>query len=108
MDKRLEFRFSIPRPPEGPLVEMSAEEIERTLLKRLEEEKSEPTKALWQLARIYQQCKQPEKGLTCLQQALVHMPDVETKARCVLGMGQMMEAVQDYAAAVRYHREALA
>jgi len=108
MDKRLDFQFSIPRPPDGPLVEMSADEMERTLLKRLEEEKSQPTEALWQLARFYQQRKQHEKGLACLRQALAHMPDLERKANCVLAMGQMMEAVQDYEAAVRYYKEALA
>ena len=107
MDQRLDFRFSIPAPAEGPLVELSAQEAEKMLLQKLEEEKNEPTDALWQLARFYQQVKQHEKGLACLREALAHMPDVETKAQCVLGMGQMMEAVQDYEAAVRYYREAL-
>jgi tetratricopeptide (TPR) repeat protein len=108
MDKRLDFQFSIPRPPEGPLVELSAEEAEKILLRRVEQEKADPTDALWQLARFYQQRKDHEKGLDCLRQAMAHMPDVEAKAHCVLGMGQMMEAVQDYEAAVRYYREALA
>lgn len=108
MDNQMSFRFAIPRPPEGPLVAMSAEEMERTLLKRLEEEKSQPTEALWQLAKFYQQIKQPEKGLACLRQVLARIPDVEKKAHCVLAMGQMMEAVQDYEAAVRYYKEALA
>ena len=52
MDRRLDFQFSIPRPPEGPPVEMSAGEMERSLLKRLEAEKRTPTDALWQLARF--------------------------------------------------------
>jgi len=108
MDRQLDFRFSIPRPPEGPLVEMSAEEMEKTLLKRLEEEKADPTEALWQLARFYQQSKQPEKGLACLRQVSARMPDVEAKARCILAMGQTMEAVQDFQAAVRYYKEAMA
>jgi hypothetical protein len=42
----MSFRFAIPRPPEGPLVEMSAAEMEKNLLKRLEEEKAQPTEAL--------------------------------------------------------------
>ena len=50
------------------------------LLRKLEEEKSQPTEALWQLARFYQQSKQPEKGLACLRKVLAHMPDVEEKA----------------------------
>lgn len=87
---------------------MSAEELEKVLLKRLEDEKTKPTDALWQLARLYQQSKQPEKGLACLRQMLEHMPDVEQKANCVLAMGQMMEAAQDYESAVRYYKEAFA
>jgi len=108
MDNQMSFRFAIPRPPEGPLVEMSAEEMEKALLKRLDEEKAQPTEALWQLARFYQQIKQPDKGLACLRQVLARLPDVEKKAHCVLAMGQMMEAVQDYQAAVQYYKEAFA
>jgi len=108
MDKRLDFRFFIPPPPDGPLVAMSFAEMEKLLLNRLEKEKDKPADALWELARLYQQSKQHEKGLECLRRALACMPDVEEKARCVLGMGQMMEAVGDFEAAVRYYREALA
>lgn len=104
----MDFRFAIQKPPPGPLVELSCTEMEKTLLKRLDEEKANPTEALWQLARFYQQSKQRDKGLACLRQALAQMPDLERKANCVLAMGQMMEAVQDYEAAVRYYKEALA
>ena len=108
MEQRLDFRFEIPRPPEGPLIEMSAAEMEKTLLKRVEDEKERPTEALWQLARFYQQSKQIEKGLTCLRQILAEMGDPEKKAGCVLAMGQMMESANDYESAVRYYKEALA
>ena len=107
-EQRLDFRFEIPRPPEGPLIEMSAAEMEKTLLKRVEDEKAEPTEALWQLARWYQQSKQIEKGLACLRQVLARLPGAEEKAGCVLAMGQHMETAQDYAGAVRYYKEALA
>jgi tetratricopeptide (TPR) repeat protein len=108
MEKRLDFRFEIPRPPEAPLIEMSAAEMEKTLLKRLEDEKAHPTQALWQLAIFYQQTKQPEKGLACLRQVLPHMPDPEKRAGCILAMGGMMESAQDFEGAVRYYKEALA
>jgi tetratricopeptide (TPR) repeat protein len=108
MAQRLEFRFAIPHPPEGPLIELSAAEMEKALLKRLEDEKTEPSDALWQLARFYQGSKQLEKGLSCLRQLLAHQPDAESKANCVLAMGQMMESAQDYEGAVRYYKEALA
>src|SRR6266436_678608 len=86
MEDGLQFRFAVPRPPQGPLVEMSAAEMEKTLLKRL----------------------QAEKGLACLRQALPQMPDAERKAHCVLALGQMMESVGDYSSAVGYYKEAFA
>ncbi|HSS96375.1 MAG TPA: tetratricopeptide repeat protein [Terriglobales bacterium] len=86
---------------------MSAAEMEKALLKRVEDEK-ESTEALWRLARWYQHSKQIEKGVSCLRQILAQMPDPENKAGCVLAMGQMMETAEDYAAAVRYYKEALA
>ena len=108
MQKQFNFRVVLPKPPNGPLVEMSAEEMEKTLLKRLAEEKHQPVNALWQLARFYQQSKQSQKGLSCLQQLLEQMSDPEAKANCVLAMGQMMESVGDYASAARYYKEAFA
>ena len=36
MESRLDFRYSIPRPPDGPVVELSAEEAEKMLLKNLD------------------------------------------------------------------------
>ena len=108
MDSNLQFRFAIARPPKGPLVEMSAEEVEGLLLKRLEEEKDSPTDALWELSRFYQQTSQPDKGLACLRQVLARMPDAESKAGCVLAMGQMMESARDFEGAVRFYKEAFA
>ena len=108
MERRLDFRFAIPQPPEGPLIEMSAEEMEKTLLKRLENERAQPAEALWQLARFYQHRNHAEKGLSCLRQLLAHQPDAESKANSVLAMGQMMESAHDYEGAVRYYKEALA
>jgi tetratricopeptide (TPR) repeat protein len=108
MDKRLDFRFQLPRAPEGPLVEMSAAEMEKALLKRLEDTKDHPTEALWQLARFYQQSKQIEKGLECLRRVMARESDVEKKANCVLALGQMMESAGDFQAAVRYYKEAFA
>ncbi len=108
MDKRLDFLFSIPRPPPGPLVELSAAEMEKLLLQRRDEEQADPTDALWQLARFYSKVRQHEKALDCLRQVMARLPDLEGKAHCVLAMGQTMEQVGDFPAAARYYREALA
>ncbi|PWU17420.1 MAG: hypothetical protein C5B50_11390 [Verrucomicrobia bacterium] len=107
MEKSLEFRYAIPKPISGPVIEVSAAEVEQKLLKQLEDPKHESTDTLWELARLYQQTNQPEKGLDCLRQVLAHLADVEKKAGCVLALGQMMESARDYPAAVRYYKEAL-
>ena len=105
MDSRLDFRYSIPRPPDGPVVELSAEEAEKMLLKNLDEAKADPTEALWRLAHFYKQAKQHEKALERLRQLMQRLPDPEQKAQCVLTMGQAMEQVGDYPAAVRYYKD---
>jgi tetratricopeptide (TPR) repeat protein len=107
MKEEIAFRFFIPKPPEGPLIEITASEAEKNLLKQLDEKPDEAKDVLWQLARLYQQTQQIEKGLACLRKVLALMPDAESKANCVLGMGQMMETANDYEAAVRYYREGL-
>jgi tetratricopeptide (TPR) repeat protein len=108
MNERLEFRFSVPRAPDGPLVELSNEEVEKMLLRKLEESQANPTQALWDLAQFYKLAKQHEKALERLRQLMERLPNPEQKAECVLTMGQAMEQVGDYPAAVRYYKEALA
>jgi len=108
MDERLDFRFSLPAKPDGPLVELSNEEAEKMLLKKLDESNADPIQALWQLAQFYKMSKQHDKALERLRQLMERLPNPEQKAECVLTMGQAMEQVGDYPAAVRYYKEALA
>ncbi len=107
MENSWEFRYSFPRPPAGEMVELTAAEAEKLLLAKLAEAKDDPTDALWDLGRFYSHRKQHEKALECLRQLMARLPDAERKAACVLAMGQTMEQVRDYAAAIRYYREAL-
>ncbi|MDB6035521.1 MAG: peptidase and chymotrypsin/Hap [Verrucomicrobiales bacterium] len=107
MERKWEFRYSAPSP--GPKQELvSAEETERLLLKRLKDETAAPHDALWELAKFYSHTKQHEKALDCLRRIMASLPDAERKAACVLAMGQTMEQVADYPAAIRYYREAFA
>lgn len=107
MDKRLDFRYAIPAPPEGAVVQLSPQEAERFLLNKLAAAKEDPTDALWQLARFYSEQKDHLKALDCLRKLIDLFPDVERKASCVLAMGQTMEQVSDYEAAIGYYKEAL-
>ena len=107
MDKRLDFRYAIPAQPEGAVVQLSPQEAERFLLNKLAAAKEDPTDALWQLARFYSERKDYLKALDCLRKVMALFPDVERKASCVLAMGQTMEQISDYEAAIRYYKEAL-
>jgi len=108
MDKRLDFRFQIPQPPKGPLIELTPAETESILIKNVTDAGDDPQKALWQLAQFYKVNKQHEKALERLRQLIALLPDPESRAKCVFTMGQAMEQVGDYAAAVRYYKEAFA
>lgn len=107
MDKRLFFRCAIAPPPKGGVVEVSFAEAEALALQRLENEKRAPQKALWAIAQFYKNARQHEKSLAYLHRLMALLPDIEEKANCVFTMGQAMENVRDYEAAVRYYREAL-
>jgi tetratricopeptide (TPR) repeat protein len=108
MEKPLNFRFELPRPPVGPLVEVSSQEMEKLLLKKLEEAENNPTQPLWQLALFYKQIRQNGKALSRLQELIPLLPDPEERARCVMTMGQTMEQTGNYASAAGYYKQALA
>jgi tetratricopeptide (TPR) repeat protein len=108
MDKRLDFRFEIQKPASGPLIELSPAEAEKILIKNVNEAGDDPRKALWQLAQFYKLNKQHEKALQRLRELIALLPDPEDKANCVFTMGQAMEQVGDYAAAIRFYKEAVA
>ena len=108
MEKPLNFRFELPRPPAGPLVEVSSQVMERLLLKKLAESEGDPTAALWNLAQFYQRTGRTASALARLQELIPLLSDLEEKARCVLALGQTMEQKGDYAAAAGYYKVALA
>jgi tetratricopeptide (TPR) repeat protein len=108
MEKHLEFRFEFPRPPAGPLVEVSSREMEELLLKKLKETENNPTQPLWQLALFYKQTRQNGKALTRFQELLPLLPDPEERAKCVLALGQTMEQTGNYPSAAGYYKQALA
>jgi len=107
MEQQWQFRYSLPPKPNGDLVELTAVEAEKILLNNVTEAKEDSTEALWKLAGFYSSSKQHEKALDCLGRIVERLPDAERKAACILAMGQTMEQVQDYEAAIRYYREAL-
>jgi tetratricopeptide (TPR) repeat protein len=108
MEEPLRFQFELPRPPVGPLVEVSSQEMENLLLRKLQESENNPTQALWQLALFYKQIRQHGKALARLRELIPLLPDPEERARCILVMGQTMEQTGNYEAAAGYYKQALA
>lgn len=106
MDKRMDFRFEVPGPAKGPLIGLTHDEAEKILIRNVEDAGKDPVRPLWQLAQFYKVNKQHEKALERLRQLIVLLPDLESKAECIFTMGQAMEQVGDYEAAIRYYKEA--
>ena len=108
MEKEWSFQYVKPNRPDGPLIELSAAELEKHLLAQLNAPNADKTEGLWELARFYAETKKPEKAMDYLRQVLAMETEPEHKAHCVLAMGQTAERLRDYESAIRYYKEALA
>jgi tetratricopeptide (TPR) repeat protein len=83
-------------------------EAERLLLEQLDQPGKNSGDVLWQLARLYNATKRHDQALHCLRRILAVESDLERKASCVLALGQTMEQCNDFPAAIRFYREAMA
>ena len=96
-----------PSTPSGS-AEPDLAQMERVLKEQLDQADKNPRDVLWQLARLYQATKRPDQALQCLRRILASESDLEVKAGCVLALGQTMEQCNDFPAAIRFYREAMA
>jgi tetratricopeptide (TPR) repeat protein len=83
-------------------------QMERMLKAQLDQADKNPRDVLWQLVRLYQATKRPDQALQCLRRILASESDLEVKIGCVLALGQTMEQCNDFPAAIRFYREAMA
>jgi tetratricopeptide (TPR) repeat protein len=102
------FRYSLPPSTQEGVVEITEKEAEKILLENLNRERDNPDDALWQLAKFYSENQQSEKALDYFRKAMDCAVDAERKASCLLAMGATMERIDDYEAALRYYKEAMA
>ncbi len=101
MSEKWSFRFSVPRPPEGTPV--SSEEAERFLRARIAEAPQGSKthgEAIWQLSRFLAVTGRQSEALREVEGLLAFTVDPEERAGIVLGMGQLMEQLGDYASAI--------
>lgn len=108
MANEYSFRFSLPRPrPRGRRV--SAGEALHILQDRLQaaETNEEAYGALWELVRFHSLRNRQDVAMECVERMLALTDDCEQRATCILTMGQLMEQMEDFAAAARFYRRAL-
>jgi tetratricopeptide (TPR) repeat protein len=98
------FRFAIPKQPD--LKPISAEEAERLMLQQLEKSRNEFQQALWDLAYLYSRTGQQQVAQGYIDRYLANADDPEKQAGAYLALGQLMEQMNDYEAAISFYRHA--
>ena len=104
MADELTFRFPIPKAEmDEPL---SFEEAERRLLADLHEKEAGLENAIFKLVRFYSASGRQDLCFDYAQRLLSSTDDPEKLALYYLTLGQLMEQIQDYQAAIIYYRRA--
>ena len=104
MAKDLTFQIPIPQEPEGKPI--SAEEAERILLERLSKCEQDLESSIWDLVVFYSRVNRQDISLQYLSRLITITDDPEKKAQYFLTMGQCMEQIQDYEAAITFYTRA--
>jgi tetratricopeptide (TPR) repeat protein len=102
----MDFYFPLPEFGEGELI--TTEEVERRLLKNLEDRKGDPRQTLWNLAIFYGQTNRVAQAVECVERLWKDADDPEEKARRLLALGGLMEKANDFVAAEGFYRAAYA
>jgi len=108
MDKPLESSIEIQKPASGQLIELSPAEAEKILITKVNEAGANLLNDLWELVQFYKVNKQHEKALERLRELIALLPNPDDKTDCAYMMGEAMEQVGDYAAAISCYKEAVA
>jgi tetratricopeptide (TPR) repeat protein len=98
------FNFTIPKQPPGKPI--SVEEAERLLLEKLEKCEGEFQDALWHLAFFYSKTGQQPVAQKYVERLIASTDDPEKRAGAYLGLGQLMEQMNNYEAAIFYYSQA--
>ena len=105
--KDFPFHYSLPEKPPQDVQLMSAKQAEELLLRQLEAHQHPEEQILFELARLYSQIGRQQEALARVKQLVAIVKTVEEKAHCFLQMGQLMEHLQDFKAAIKYYSEAM-
>ena len=103
----LQFSYRVPCLPDGKVVELTDDQMERLLVKELQEAKADPTQPMWKLAIFYRSQGNLDRAIALFRDLLLRVPDLESKAQLIFSLGQTAEKSGDFELAVRFYREAL-
>lgn len=104
MDDEWSFTFPVPDLPKGK--KLTADEAEVLLQSRLNEKRSEFEDAVWQLARFYSSTKRQQLAEKYISLLITLTDDPERQASYWLALGQTMEQVDNFNAAIEYYKHA--
>jgi tetratricopeptide (TPR) repeat protein len=99
-----DYFYSAPKEPNGKSV--SIEEAEKILLERLSQTESELERAMMDLVIFYGRTGRQELSLPYLQRLLNNTGSPEKKALYLLKLGQLMEQLQNFEAAITFYSQA--
>lgn len=100
----LSFRIPIPQEPKGKLI--SAQEAEKILLAKLTKCEKELESTIWDLAVLYSRTGQQDIAMQYINRLMANTDDPEKKALYFLKMGQLMEQIHNYEAAITFYSQA--
>lgn len=84
------------------------EEIEKDLLKELRQKQNEIKDIYFELVRFYSETHRQDIAQSYLQHLLDNANESGEKASYLLAMGQLMEQIRDYPAAIEFYQKAFA
>lgn len=104
MSEELSFCIPVPQEPKGKLV--SAQEAEKILLEKLKERETDLEHAIWDLAVFYSRTNRQNIAIQYMNRLVANTDDPERKARYYLNLGQLMEQIKNYEAAMGFYLQA--
>jgi len=104
MPDDLSFRIPVPQEPKGKLI--SAEEAEKLLLEKLKKCEHELESTICDLAIFYSRTSRQNIAMQYINRLMASTNDPERKALYFLQMGQIMEQIHNYEAAITFYTQA--
>ena len=104
MSDEKSFNYTIPKQPRGKPI--SVDEAERLMLKKMKKSENEFLDSLWDLAYFYSRTGEQQVAQKYVERFIANSDDPEKRAEAYLALGQLMEQMKDYEAAITLYSHA--